>query len=181
MGDTLMALTAKQIVTEELAQLGLTPGEATAAKINSALKTHFGGAAIPPVMDPRTGLPYTQATAADAGSGNLAGKIFGSIALGYAGAFAAGLTGAGAAADEGADAGAGAAASESTAAGTAGGAATAGKDLATLLGVTGTAALVVRGLEAAAGAGLVALGLSAMSGGSGNPVSAAKSVARRVR
>lgn len=77
-----MPLSASQIVTDELANLGLKPG-ANANQINSALRSHFPGGIATSSIDTRTGLPYTQATAKDAGSGNLVGLILGGGLLGY--------------------------------------------------------------------------------------------------
>lgn len=77
-----MSLTARQILTDELGALGLKPG-ATSAAINSAVKAKYSSYPVPPQIDTRTGLPFTQATAADAGSGNLAGVIIGGGLLGY--------------------------------------------------------------------------------------------------
>lgn len=68
--------------TEELAALGLKP-TATAAQITKALNKKYGGATQPPVTDPRTGLPYTKATAKAAGSGNLTGNILGGAVAGF--------------------------------------------------------------------------------------------------
>lgn len=183
-----MSLTPRQVVTDELTQLGLKPG-ANASQINAAIKSHFAGAGLPPTIDTRTGLPYTQATAKDAGSGNLVGLIIGGGVLGEAAGLAFGVTsaaeaaaGGGAAADAGAGgaeaagAGGGAAAAEGAGAGTAVKAA----GLAGLLGLSGgVGELLVRVLECLAGAALILLGLEALTGGSGNPATAVKSVAKR--
>lgn len=55
-----------------------------------------------------------------------------------------------------------------------------GQGLSDLLGVTGIGELLVRGLEALAGAALILLGLQALTGGSGDPVDAVKSAGGKV-
>lgn len=55
-----------------------------------------------------------------------------------------------------------------------------GSGLADLLGLSGWGSLVVRGLEALAGAALILLGLQALTGGSGSPVEAVRGVRRMV-
>lgn len=128
-----MALTQAQVRAQELAALGL-PRNATADQINLRLRTVTPGT----IEDPRTGLPYTHATAVDQGSNQAIGQIVGGAGLGLTvGEIAAGLArifGAGAAAGEtgAATAGAGeagaatAGAGEAAAGGAGGGAAAAG-------------------------------------------------------
>lgn len=84
-----MALTTAQIRTLELAALGLPPN-ANAAQINTRLRTVTPGTTI----DNRTGLPYTRATANDAGaSGDVLAHVLGGGALTVVlGGIAAGLS-----------------------------------------------------------------------------------------
>lgn len=102
-----MALTLDQIRTQELAALGLPPN-ATANQINQRLRRVTPGT----VQDPKTGLPYTHATAVDQGSNQALGQIVGGVGLGLTlgeiGAGIARIFGAGAAASEAGTAGAGA-------------------------------------------------------------------------
>ena len=51
--------------------------------------------------------------------------------------------------------------------------------LAGLLGVSGIEAMLIRGLEALVGVALILLGLSALAGGSGNPVTVTKGAAAK--
>lgn len=82
-----MALTLDQIRTQELAALGLPPN-ATAAQINQRLRRVTPGT----VIDNRTGLPYTHATALDEGSNQALGQIVGGAGLGLTlGEISAGL------------------------------------------------------------------------------------------
>jgi hypothetical protein len=72
-----MALTTDQVRTLELTALGLPPS-ATADQINRRLRRVTPGT----VIDNRTGLPYTHATAVDAGSNQAIGQIVGGAGLG---------------------------------------------------------------------------------------------------
>jgi hypothetical protein len=146
-----VALTPAQVLSDELASIGLRPG-ATASQIKTALTAHYPGGLGTSATDPRTGLPYTTATAKDAGSGNLFGIIIGGGAFGY---------GLGALVDS-ALAGAGADA-------VIGGTDVAGAGAAADAGIGGGAVADVAGTGAgvgAAGAG-VGAGAAALAGGAG--------------
>lgn len=124
------ATTVAQARLLELKALGLGP-HANAGQIVTAINKRYGS--NPPVLDNRTGLPYTHATARAAGSGQLGPKIVGGILGGEAaggildsilsGTLFSGGGAAAGAADAAVDTGVGAAPAAAAAGGTGAGAA----------------------------------------------------------
>lgn len=133
-------ITAGQARVDELKALGLK-ANATAAQINAALTKHYPSGLPTSDTDPKTGLPYTQATAKAAGSGNIVGNILGALTGGAAADLLLGGAGAAGAIDS-ADAGAADTATTAATGATASGGATSA--------ATGAAAGGAKGLVSAA-------------------------------